>query len=79
MGCYLKIKNQPLFLYRGKKVETKEQATWYSSKYAAETMRLRWEKAHPRQKLEIRKWSTDEVVNQSPATVKHKKPASWSK
>lgn len=79
MGCYLKVKNQPFYLYRGNKVEEKEHATWYNSKYAAETMKLRWEKAHPGQKLEIRRWATDDLVDLNASTVKRTKPTSWSR
>lgn len=79
MGCYLKVKNQPFYLYRGNKVESKIQATWYNSKYAAETMKLRWEKAHPRQKLEIRRWATDEIVDPEAPTAKRTKPVGWAR
>jgi hypothetical protein len=67
MGCYLKVKGQPFYLYRGKKVERKTQATYYLSAYAAETMKLRWEASNKRQKLEIRRWDTDDVVDRSEA------------
>jgi hypothetical protein len=79
MGYYLKVKGQPFMLYRGKKVESKIQATWYASTYAAETMQLRWEKANPKQKLEIRKWATDEIVGHSVTTAPRTKPTSWRK
>ena len=62
MGCYLKVKNQPFFLYRGNKVERKSQATYYLNAYSAETMQIRWEAAHKGQKLEIRKWQSDELI-----------------
>jgi hypothetical protein len=76
MGYYLKVKGQPFMLYRGKKVERKLQATWYASSYSAETMLLRWEATNPGQKLEIRKWATDEIVDVRPA-ANHTKPKSW--
>lgn len=61
MGCYLKVKNQPFYLARGKMVERKSQATYYSSSYAARTMMLRWYARKPKVRLEIRIWATDEL------------------
>jgi hypothetical protein len=76
VGFYLKVKDQPFVLYRGQKVEEKVKATWYVSSYAAETMQLRWEKANPGQRLEIRNWETDDLVDKTAPRLRTK-PASW--
>jgi|WetSurMetagenome_2_1015567.scaffolds.fasta_scaffold205328_4 hypothetical protein len=76
MGFYLRVKGQPFVLYRGQKVEEKTKATWYASSYAAETMLLRWEKAHPGQRLEIRNWETDDLIDKTTPRLRTK-PESW--
>jgi hypothetical protein len=76
MGFYLKVKGQPFMLYRGQKVDEKVKAAWYVSSYAAETMRLRWEKAHPGQRLEIRNWETDDLIDKATPRLRAK-PRSW--
>jgi hypothetical protein len=76
VGFYLKVKGQPFVLYRGQKIERKPGATWYASSYAAGTMLLRWEKAHPGQKLEIRNWETDDLIDKTTPRLRTK-PESW--